>query len=118
MRTPSNRPQVRYPSNYRANFLYQMGKGSIEEAGYEFANGRTEAYRKSWWKILIHRAKKTNASTDQERIERLEAALKRAEALFAAMPEATPHADRKDSIWKLWSDGLTVLREALNPKQP
>lgn len=40
---------------YRANFLWPYGKGSIEEAGYEFANARTERYRKKWWKILVKR---------------------------------------------------------------
>ena len=43
-------------SEYRANFLWPHSKGSIQEAGYEFANGRTEAYRRQWWKQLLRRA--------------------------------------------------------------
>lgn len=41
---------------YRADFLWPHDKESIEEAGYEFANGLTEAYRKQWWGILLERA--------------------------------------------------------------
>lgn len=43
---------------YRANFLYGAEPGSAREAGYEFANGHSEAYRKAWWKILVQRIKK------------------------------------------------------------
>ena len=45
----------RNKSQYRANFLFGKMDGSIEEAGYEFANAKTELYRKSWWKILKRR---------------------------------------------------------------
>ena len=58
MSPSTNRPQVRYPANYRANFLYPAKSGSIEEAGYEFANGHSEAYRKTWWKLLNARIRK------------------------------------------------------------
>lgn len=40
---------------YRADFLFGRDEGSIEEAGYEFANGVTEDYVKQWWNILIER---------------------------------------------------------------
>lgn len=43
------------PKYYRANFLWPHKKDSVNEAGYEFANGNTEEYRKMWWKILIGR---------------------------------------------------------------
>lgn len=46
--------------DYRANFLWPHDKGTIEEAGYEFANGRTEAYRKWWWEILLERSRSNN----------------------------------------------------------
>jgi hypothetical protein len=40
---------------YKANFLWPVVSGSVEEAGYEFVNGATEAYRKIWWRILMAR---------------------------------------------------------------
>jgi hypothetical protein len=42
---------------YRANFLWPPEEGSIEQAGYEFANGLSESYRKGWWGILLERAR-------------------------------------------------------------
>jgi hypothetical protein len=44
---------------YRAEFLWQseFAEGSIEEAGYEFANGMTPDYQKQWWNILVERIK-------------------------------------------------------------
>jgi hypothetical protein len=42
---------------YRANFLYPFEDDSVEEAGYEFANGKTEEYQKLWWDILVLRIK-------------------------------------------------------------
>jgi hypothetical protein len=42
-------------SEYRASFLWPNERGSGQEAGYEFANGRTEAYRHQWWKELLRR---------------------------------------------------------------
>lgn len=41
---------------YRADFLFGSADGSVEEAGYEFANARTEEYRRMWWAILLERA--------------------------------------------------------------
>ncbi len=40
-----------------ANFLWPVEKGSVEEAGYEFANAKTEAYQFEWWKTLLIRVK-------------------------------------------------------------
>ena len=40
---------------YRADFLWGKPDGSIEEAGYEFANARTLEYQKMWWDILVKR---------------------------------------------------------------
>lgn len=42
-------------SQYRANFLWPHDDDSIEEAGYEFANANTEAYREEWWLLLKDR---------------------------------------------------------------
>lgn len=80
MRTPSNRPQVRYPSNYKANFLWPFASGTVEEAGYEFANARTESYRKSWWKILIARMKKEQPLIRHGDISRFKAILNEMDA--------------------------------------
>jgi hypothetical protein len=40
---------------YRADFLWGNDDGSVEEAGFEFANARTEMFRELWWNILIER---------------------------------------------------------------
>lgn len=40
---------------YRANFLWPVEVGSIEHAGYEFANGEIEDYQEYWWGILLER---------------------------------------------------------------
>lgn len=37
----------------RADFLWPHDEGSIEEAGYEFANARTEEYREECWHTLV-----------------------------------------------------------------
>ena len=37
----------------RANFLWPSEDESVEAAGYEFANAKTEAYQKQWWSILL-----------------------------------------------------------------
>lgn len=58
---------VRRPSNYRANFLWPHAEGSLQQAGYEFANGMTEAYRKVWWKILLLRARMPNDELSDRR---------------------------------------------------
>ena len=42
-------------SEHKADFLWPHEDGSIEEAGYEFANGATEGYRQTWWRILLDR---------------------------------------------------------------
>lgn len=46
------------PKGYKANFLWPPKEGSIEEAGYEFVNAQTEAYRKLAWGILLKRARR------------------------------------------------------------
>lgn len=53
-------------SDYCANFLWPHDDDSIEEAGYEFANGGTEAYRKLWWDILRNRIVERGALVTQE----------------------------------------------------
>lgn len=40
---------------YRANFLWPNTSGSVEDAGYEFANAKTEEGRLQWWKELLLR---------------------------------------------------------------
>lgn len=60
MHTPDKDPksQPSPPKGYRewrAEFLQPAEDGSIEEAGYEFANALTEEYRQEWWGILVHR---------------------------------------------------------------
>jgi hypothetical protein len=59
-KTRTSRLLQRLGSDYRANFLWPHDKESIEEAGYEFANAATEAYRKTWWTILLHRINRPN----------------------------------------------------------
>lgn len=46
---------------YRAEFLWPHEGGSVQEAGYEFANGTTKEYQEFWWDILLKRAKAQNA---------------------------------------------------------
>lgn len=46
---------------YRANFLWPHEAGSVEEAGYEFGNGKTQEYQKFWWETLLERAKAQNS---------------------------------------------------------
>jgi hypothetical protein len=38
-------------------------QGGVAEAGYEFANGKTEAYRKVWWRLLNARIRKSAFQT-------------------------------------------------------
>ena len=45
------------PTEYRADFLWPYEEGSIEEAGYAFANSFTEASRRQWWDVLIARVR-------------------------------------------------------------
>ena len=42
---------------WQATFLYPAEDGTVEEAGFEFANALTEKYAKDWWKELLERAK-------------------------------------------------------------
>lgn len=52
---------ARRETEFRANFLWPYEDDSIENAGYEFANGKTEAYRKQWWDILVERISQEEA---------------------------------------------------------
>lgn len=45
---------------YRASWLWPHATGSVEEAGYEFANAKTMEYQEQWWRILLERAKSLN----------------------------------------------------------
>lgn len=42
-------------TEHRAEFLRDADKGSVAEAGYKFANAKTEAYQKEWYHILLDR---------------------------------------------------------------
>ena len=42
---------------HKAGFLWPNEPGSLEEAGYEFANAATEEYRQEWWQILCARSR-------------------------------------------------------------
>jgi hypothetical protein len=42
--------------SYKLNFLWPYEDGSLAEAAYEVANGRTFAYRKMWAGIFLQRA--------------------------------------------------------------
>lgn len=42
---------------YKADFLWGYEEGSVEEAGYEFANAIGEAYQEFWWNKLLERTK-------------------------------------------------------------
>lgn len=56
-KTSSIPPTEDSKKEYRANFLWPNKSGSIEDAGYEFANAQTKEYQKAWWAILITRIK-------------------------------------------------------------
>ena len=43
------------PQTYSAPFLWPCREGSVEEAGYEFANAKTPEFQKEWWDILVYR---------------------------------------------------------------
>ena len=50
-------------NDYKAEFLWPNKPGSIEQAGYEFANAKTEQYQRDWWEILKERImEKTNGN--------------------------------------------------------
>ena len=42
--------------SYKLDFLWPCKDGSLAEAAYEVANGRTFAYRKMWAGIFVQRA--------------------------------------------------------------
>ncbi len=44
-------------TKFKANFLWDNGlePGSIEEAGYEFANAGTPEHQETWWNVLLYR---------------------------------------------------------------
>lgn len=44
-------------NKFKANFLWDDGLelGSIEEAGYNFANVMFPEYQKAWWDVLVYR---------------------------------------------------------------
>jgi hypothetical protein len=54
------------PRKYRTNFLWPPDEGSIEEAGYEFANGNTPEYQQQWWEILVERVSARQKRKDGE----------------------------------------------------
>jgi len=54
---PLLKPEPGDAERIKANFLWPAEDGSIEAAGYEFANAKTEAYQKQWWGILLATAK-------------------------------------------------------------
>lgn len=49
-------------TGYRANFLWGFEDNTIESIGYEFANGKTEAYIKECWDELVKRIKESAAA--------------------------------------------------------
>ena len=49
--------EVEHEKEYSADFLWPFEDDSIEEAGFEFANAKTEEYQEQWWNILIERIK-------------------------------------------------------------
>lgn len=44
-------------TKYKANFLWPHKDGGVEEMGYEFANAKTEEYRRECWNELMQRVK-------------------------------------------------------------
>lgn len=55
------------PPAYKADFLWGFDEGSIEEAGYEFANAINEEYRKVWWENLKDRIRAENDKAEPRR---------------------------------------------------
>lgn len=43
----------------KADFLWPNDNDSIEELGYEFANAKTEGYRKTVWLMLVKKIRET-----------------------------------------------------------
>jgi hypothetical protein len=54
--------------------LWPPASGSVEEAGYEFANALTEDYRREWWNILLERIGAQNNSITGDEARRANAA--------------------------------------------
>lgn len=46
-------------AEWKADFLWPCEDGSVEEAGFEFANAKTEEFRRIWWSILLGRLPQT-----------------------------------------------------------
>ncbi len=46
-----------WAKEFKANFLWPHEDGSIEQLGYEFANAKTEEYRKEIWSEIVKRTK-------------------------------------------------------------
>lgn len=57
---------------YKANFLWPHKVGSLEEAGYEFANASTKAYREEWWDVLCERAAERREQSAMNEVKRAE----------------------------------------------
>ncbi len=55
--------------SYRADFLWPHDDGTVEEAGYEFANGKDEQYVKMWWGILLERVQAESVSPVENVVE-------------------------------------------------
>jgi len=64
-------------TKYQANFLWPHDDGSIEQAGYEFANAKTQEYQRQWWGELMARLENLT-----QRNEVLEEAAQKAESLI------------------------------------
>lgn len=52
-----NVQEARPPVNHRAPFLWPPAQGSIEEAGYGFANAEIDGFCEDWWRILLERVR-------------------------------------------------------------
>ncbi len=50
-------------SEYNAEFLWPHEEGSIEEAGWMFANSSTPEMQKQWWDILVQRIAQREENT-------------------------------------------------------
>jgi len=55
---------------YKANFLWNAKPGSIDELGYEFANAKSEEYRKEVWdKIVNFKNKQISEQQDKSELD-------------------------------------------------
>jgi uncharacterized Zn finger protein (UPF0148 family) len=64
----------------KAGFLWPHAEDSVEEAGYELINGKTEEYKKTWWGILLARVSESNGHAEKiaelgKRVRELEATI-------------------------------------------